>query len=238
MMFQGSAHVGEEGYIRLLQQVGGRNINGLTSGSDPLLPDAASQSAGEGALAGGRSHGVSARYPLPAEIGGQARHRQNERATLVDAAPTAGCWKCSTALSTPQSPYFNTPFGRVADLDRLTLEDVRQFFLRWYGPNNATLVIGGDIQPAQTLAWVERYFAALPPSPTQTSPVVRPVTLKKSRYRTLVDRVSEPMLVLAYPTVSAREPDFEALDLLADQLGARPAACCSDNCSKAAGWSR
>ncbi|WP_250894644.1 insulinase family protein, partial [Aeromonas dhakensis] len=61
-------------------------------------------------------------------------------------------------LYPPNHPYFNTPFGRAADLDRLTLEDVRQFFLRWYGPNNATLVIGGDIQPAQTLAWVERYF--------------------------------------------------------------------------------
>ncbi|WP_250895083.1 insulinase family protein, partial [Aeromonas dhakensis] len=48
---------------------------------------------------------------------------------------------------------------------------------------------------------------------------VRPVTLKKSRYRTLTDRVAEPLLVLAYPTVSASDPGVEALDLLADQLG-------------------
>lgn len=221
MMFQGSAHVGEEGYIRLLQQVGGRNINGLTSRDQTRYYQTLPANQLEKVLwleADRMGFLLDTLYQQKLEA--KRDIAKNERATLVDAAPYGRVLEVlNRTLYPPNHPYFNTPFGRVADLDRLTLEDVRQFFLRWYGPNNATLVIGGDIQPAQTLAWVERYFAALPPSPTQTSPVMRPVTLKKSRYRTLVDRVSEPMLVLAYPTVSAREPDFEALDLLADQLG-------------------
>ncbi len=239
MMFQGSAHVGEEGYIRLLQQVGGRNINGLTSRDQTRYYQTLPANQLEKVLwleadrMGFCSIPSTSRNWRPSAI---SPRTSVPPWWMLPLRPGAG--GAQPHSLPPNHPYFNTPFGRVADLDRLTQEDVRQFFLRWYGPNNATLVIGGDIQPAQTLAWVERYFAALPPSPTQTSPVVRPVTLKKSRYRTLVDRVSEPMLVLAYPTVSAREPDFEALDLLADQLGAQPAACCSDNCSKVAGWSR
>lgn len=62
MMFQGSAHVGKLGHTRLLQQVGGRGINGLTTlGSDPLLPDGAGQPVGKSALAGVGSDGLSAR---------------------------------------------------------------------------------------------------------------------------------------------------------------------------------
>ncbi|ATL99727.1 peptidase M16 [Aeromonas sp. CA23] len=221
MMFQGSAHVGEEGHIRLLQQVGGRDINGLTTRDQTRYYQTVPANQLEKVLwleADRMGFLLDTLYQQ--KFDAKRDVVRNERADLVD-TPAYGrvLEVLNRTLYPPNHPYFNTPFGRMADLERLTLEDVRQFFLRWYGPNNATLVIGGDIQPAQTLAWVERYFGALSPAPGQARSVPRPVALKKSRYRTLTAPVQDPMLVLAYPTVSARDPGFEALDLLADQLG-------------------
>ncbi|WP_309266660.1 M16 family metallopeptidase [Aeromonas salmonicida] len=221
MMFQGSAHVGKLGHTRLLQQVGGRGINGLTTRDQTRYYQTVPANQLEKVLwLESDRMGFLLDNLYQQKFDAKRDVAKNERAEFVD-GPAYGRVSevLNRTLYPPNHPYFNTPFGRVEDLDRLTLEDVRQFFLRWYGPNNATLVIGGDIQPAQTLAWVERYFGTLPAGPKLSRSVTRPVALKKSRYRTLVDQVAEPMLVLAYPTVSAREPGFEALDLLADQLG-------------------
>ena len=221
MMFQGSAHVREEGHIRLLQQVGGRDINGLTTRDQTRYYQTVPANQLEKVLwleSDRMGFLLDALYQQTFDA--KRDVVRNERADLVDTLAYGRVLEVlNRTLYPPNHPYFNTPFGRMADLDRLTLEDVRQFFLRWYGPNNATLVIGGDIQPAQTLAWVERYFGTLSPAPGQARSVPRPVALKKSRYRTLTAQVQDPMLVLAYPTVSARDPGFEALDLLADQLG-------------------
>ncbi|WP_287146833.1 pitrilysin family protein [Aeromonas sp.] len=221
MMFQGSAHVREEGHIRLLQQVGGRDINGLTTRDQTRYYQTVPANQLEKVLwleSDRMGFLLDALYQQTFDA--KRDVVRNERADLVDTLAYGRVLEVlNRTLYPPNHPYFNTPFGRMADLDRLTLEDVRQFFLRWYGPNNATLVIGGDIQPAQTLAWVERYFGALSPAPGQARSVPRPVALKKSRYRTLTAQVQDPMLVLAYPTVSAQDPGFEALDLLADQLG-------------------
>ncbi|MFQ2383184.1 M16 family metallopeptidase [Aeromonas dhakensis] len=221
MMFQGSAHAGEEGHNRLLQQMGSKDVNGWTQEDQTRYFQTLPANQLEKVLwleADRMGFLLDTLYQQKLDV--QRDIIKNERANLIEDQPYGRFYEAlNRTLYPPNHPYFNTPFGRAADLDRLTLEDVRQFFLRWYGPNNATLVIGGDIQPAQTLAWVERYFGALPATPAQTRPLVRPVTLKKSRYRTLTDRVAEPLLVLAYPTVSASDPGVEALDLLADQLG-------------------
>ena len=50
--------------------------------------------------------------------------------------------------------------GYLADLDRVDVNDLKQFFLRWYGPNNATLTIAGDVKPAEVLKLAEKYFEA------------------------------------------------------------------------------
>ncbi|PTT46610.1 M16 family metallopeptidase, partial [Aeromonas sp. HMWF014] len=177
MMFQGSAHVREEGHIRLLQQVGGRDINGLTTRDQTRYYQTVPANQLEKVLwleSDRMGFLLDALYQQTFDA--KRDVVRNERADLVDTLAYGRVLEVlNRTLYPPNHPYFNTPFGSMADLDRLTLEDVRQFFLRWYGPNNATLVIGGDIQPAQTLAWVERYFGALSPAPGQARSVPRPV---------------------------------------------------------------
>jgi zinc protease len=56
-------------------------------------------------------------------------------------------------------------YGDLKDLDAATLDDVKKFFTTYYAPNNAALVVVGDFDPAQTKAWIEKYFAPLPSTP-------------------------------------------------------------------------
>lgn len=57
----------------------------------------------------------------------------------------------------------------MEDLDRVDVNDLKQFFLRWYGPNNATLTLGGDFDTKQALAWIEQYFGPIPVAPRSPS---------------------------------------------------------------------
>jgi zinc protease len=108
----------------------------------------------------------------------------------------------------------------MEDLDAATLDDVCAFFERWYGAGNATLAIGGDFEPGRALQWVERYFGTIPRGPAVSRPRPRPSKLRNERRLVLEDRVAQPQLSLAWPTVEAWHPDEPALNLLADLLSA------------------
>jgi zinc protease len=98
--------------------------------------------------------------------------------------------------------------------------DLKNFFLRWYGPNNAALTIGGDVKPAEVLKLVEKYFGSIPRGP-EVSPVQVPsVNLTATRYISYVDNYAKlPLLAITYPTVKDYHADKAALQCLAQVLG-------------------
>jgi zinc protease len=116
-------------------------------------------------------------------------------------------------------PYSWPVIGSLADLDAATLEDVREFYRRWYTPNNSTLVIAGDFDPDQARAWVQKYFGEIargpeaaksPPMPARMSRTVR--LMHEDNFATL------PELTLAFPGVEEIHPDRAALEVLARYL--------------------
>ena len=116
-------------------------------------------------------------------------------------------------------PYSWLTIGYLKDLDNSSVQDLKNFFLRWYGPNNATLTVGGDVQPAQVLQLAEKYFGPIkrgPAVPVQQLPA--PV-LTADRYVSYEDNVRFPMLQLVFPTVPHGSPDEVPLDALADIIG-------------------
>src|SRR5262245_62873479 len=125
-----------------------------------------------------------------------------------------------SALYPPGHPYSWPTIGSMADIAAATLEDVARFFRRWYGPNNATLAIGGDFEPAHALELVERWFGGLPSGPAVARPASEPAQLSEARRPVLEDRLQQPQLTLVWPTVPLGHPDEAALDLLADVLSA------------------
>lgn len=88
---------------------------------------------------------------------------KNERRQRYDNVPYGTAFEKLTALAYPEGhPYHHTPIGSMADLDAATLDDARAFFRTYYAPNNAVLSVVGDIDPEQTLAWIEKYFGSIP----------------------------------------------------------------------------
>jgi len=117
-------------------------------------------------------------------------------------------------------PYSWLTIGYIEDLNRSNVNDLKNFFLRWYGPNNATLTIGGDFNPATTLKMVEKYFNAIPRCPAVQPVKVAPVNLTANRYASYTDNYAKlPLLVIDYPTVPDFTKDAPALDCLAEILG-------------------
>ncbi|GAA3938080.1 pitrilysin family protein [Hymenobacter algoricola] len=116
-------------------------------------------------------------------------------------------------------PYSWLTIGYLADLDRSNVQDLKNFFLRWYGPNNATLTVGGDVQPAQVVAMAEKYFGSIKRGPAVKNNVLPTPRLTQDRYVSYQDNVRFPMLQLVFPTVPQNHPDEVALDALAAIIG-------------------
>ncbi len=145
---------------------------------------------------------------------------KNERAFRIDNVPYGRVNETINQALYPEGhPYSWPVIGYVDDLDRVDVGDLKQFFSRWYGPNNATLTIGGDLDVQQTLAWVKKYFGDIPEGPTIPAADPQPVTLEADRFVTLEDKVSQPVLVMSFPTSTPETDTSTRLSVLANVLG-------------------
>jgi len=116
-------------------------------------------------------------------------------------------------------PYHWPTIGFHEDLDAANLEDVKDFFLRYYKPNNASICITGDIIPKQTLELIEKYFSDLPPGPPVERIKNMDSPLQGSSELLLYDNVSLPRLTILWPSVSRFHKDEAPLSILAGILG-------------------
>jgi zinc protease len=145
---------------------------------------------------------------------------QNERRQGVDNQPYGRADEIISAAMYPSThPYSWPVIGSLADLQAASVEDVKAFFRLYYAPNNATLAITGDFDPAQTKAWIAKYFSGVP----RGKAIVRPkvparTTLPAEKRLVFEDHVQIPRLYLSWPTVGENSDDQYALDVLADIL--------------------
>jgi len=146
---------------------------------------------------------------------------KNERGQRYDNAPYGLANEAISKNLYPYGhPYSWMTIGYLEDLNRSDVNDLKNFFLRWYGPNNATLTIGGDVKPAEVMKLVEKYFGAIPRGPEVKPVQVPAVLVDKERYVTHVDNYARlPRLYVALPSVPNYHPDMVALDCLAEILG-------------------
>jgi zinc protease len=114
--------------------------------------------------------------------------------------------------------------GYMTDLQRATVEDVKNFFRVYYAPTNATLAIVGDFDPAQAKAWVHKYFSDLPTGKPITRPKVVAPVMSAEKRMTFEDRVQVPHLLLSWVTVGDDNKDGDALQFLAQVLSGQRTA--------------
>jgi len=118
-----------------------------------------------------------------------------------------------------RSPYRWNTCGFMEDLERITLDEARAYFHTYYAPNNAVLVLAGDVAPEPTFALVERYFGRIPRRPPP-APVDGREPAQEGMRRTIVRKAAElPAVLIGWHGVRVAEPDRAALDVLERLLG-------------------
>ena len=149
---------------------------------------------------------------------------KNERRQSYENQPYGMVYDYLPKLLFPAGHSYSWPvIGSMKDLSAASLEDVKDFFRRYYAPNNATLVVAGDVKPDDVRAFVRKYFSDIPRGPAIERPVPAPFTVKDTAI-VLEDRVQLPRLYLNWHTVKGWHGDDAALDIAAYVLaGSRTA---------------
>ncbi len=220
MMFQGSENVADEQHFGLITESGG-TLNGSTNQDRTNYYQTVPSNQLEKMLwLESDRMGYFLDAVTPEKFENQRETVKNERGQNYDNRPYGLLReRVNEALFPEGHPYSWLTIGYIEDLNRATLDDLKRFFLRWYGPNNAVITIGGDIDKAQTLEWVQKYFAPIPAGPAVEDPVYTPVTLDEDRYISMEDNVALPLVYMSWPTVHVNHPDEAPLDVLMSILG-------------------
>ncbi len=237
ILFQESQHLGPDQFFRRIQEVGG-TLNGGTWEDGTIYYEVVPRNALETVL---WMESDRMGWLLGALTQDSFQNQQNvvmnEKKQSYDNRPYGYTnYVIGKALYPEGHPYNWQVIGSLPDIAGATLDDVRQFFTTWYGPNNATLVIAGDISATEALPLVEKYFgeirrrADVAPIVRQPGAVSRAVgseefaglSMKDGRmperlyYRDRLAKV--PQLVMVWPTVPSQHEDEAPLAYLADML--------------------
>ncbi|RKR81300.1 zinc protease [Mucilaginibacter gracilis] len=221
MMFEGSDHVKDKQHFKLITEAGG-TLNGSTNldrtnyfetvPSNQLEKMLWLESDRMGFL-------LNAVTQEKFEI--QRATVKNERGQNYDNRPYGLMSEYVSKNLYPYGhPYSWLTIGYIEELNKVGVNDLKNFFLRWYNPNNATLTIAGDINAKQTIAWVEKYFGPIPRGPVAAKMHLPPPVLTADRYVSYTDNYAQlPLLSITYPGVEAYNKDEAALDALAAIIG-------------------
>ncbi|WP_273446438.1 M16 family metallopeptidase [Neolewinella agarilytica] len=145
---------------------------------------------------------------------------KNEKRQSVDNRPYGhNSYAIGKNLYPKDHPYNWQVIGSLEDLDAATLDDVKEFFRRWYVPNNVTLTIAGDFDPGQAREWVEKYFNEIPEGEEVKRMEKRPGQLTEVISVYHEDNFARvPQLTMVWPTVEQYHPDAYALDVLFESM--------------------
>lgn len=233
MMFQGSKNVADEQHFKVVTQSGG-NLNGTTNSDRTHYYQTVPKNQLEKVLwLESDRMGFLLEAITAEKFEVQRATVKNERGQSVDNRPYGRLNETVNQMIFPREhPYSWPVIGYMEDLDRGTVTDLKEFFSRWYGPNNAVITIGGDIDEGQTLAWINQYFGTLNRGPEVKSFVKNIISIEDNRYYSFTDNVSLPLLYISFPTIYAMHDDEPALDVLANILGGGPTSLLYKNLVK------
>jgi zinc protease len=225
MLFQGSEHVGDEQHFRMVQEAGG-TLNGSTTTDRTNYFEVLPSNQLELAMwLESDRMGFLLPAMTQAKLDNQRDVVKNERRQNYENRPYGQAeGVIAAAMYPPEHPYSWITIGSQEDLTAASLDDVKGFFKRWYGPNNATVAVGGDVKTEEVLALAKKYFGTLPRGPEVDKPAPRPVKLAEPKRLIMEDRVKLPELQISWPGVPSYAADEPALDALASILAANKSA--------------
>lgn len=222
MLFQGSKHVGEDKHFEILKKVGASFVNGTTNTDRTNYFETVPSHQLETAL---WMESDRMGYLLPllnkTSLDNQIEVVRNERRQRVDNVPYGSTYMATNRALYPDGhPYKHGVIGRHEDLAAASLDDVKNFYKKWYVPANATLAVAGDFDTAEAKKLIEKWFGSFPKSERpQHKPVPMPVG--KHHREEVVDNFAKLRRVsYVWHTPAFYKPGDAELDILGHALGA------------------
>lgn len=219
MMFEGSAHVPEGAHSKIISNAGG-NLNGTTNSDRTNYFQNVPSTALDMALwmesdRMGHLLGAIDQKVLDEQRGVvQNEKRQGEN------QPYGQVWeKLGRAMYPKGHPYHHSTIGSMADLNAASLDDVKTWFRTWYGPNNAVLVLAGDIDVETAKAKVARYFGDIPAGPTMAQPAVDVAQRPADTREVMQDQVPQARIYRVWNVAQTGTRDLDQLQVLSQVLG-------------------
>jgi predicted Zn-dependent peptidase len=227
MMFKGSRHVADGQHWALLERAGARggtDVNGTTAHDRTNFFEQVPSHQLELALwLESERMGTLLETLTQEKLDNQREVVKNERRQGMDNQPYGSWYEEMLARVFPAGhPYHHSIIGSMDDLSAATLDDVRGFFRTWYAPNNAVLVVAGDIDLARTRAMVRRHFGWIPrgPEPPPLARMALPPLIGAPARAVIADPHAHAAAVyLGFRMPAHRDPDGPAVVLLAGMIG-------------------
>ena len=219
LMFEGSKHVPEGQFDILLEGAGGDNNGSTTNDRTNYVIDLPSNALELALYLESDRMAYLLDTMSPQRVDGQRDVVKNERRQSYENRPYGmASIELDKMLWPATHPYSWPTIGHMEDLTAASYEDVVEFFKKYYAPNNASLVIAGDIDFDRTRALVEKWFGEIPRG-TAVEPVAPPAAILTGvQKKTLTDKVSLPRLYLAWLTPRFYAPGDSALDVASSVL--------------------
>ncbi len=221
MMFEGSKHLADKEHFKMVSTAGG-DMNGFTERDKTTYFETLPSNYLEmGLYLESDRMGFLLDSLTTKKFEIQRATVKNEKSQNVENQPYAIAFEeeINKILYPDRHPYSWPVIGYVDDLNRASVEDVRNFFLRWYGPNNAILSLSGDFVTADAIKLVDKYFGDLKPCPEVKKMRVPLNVLPTDKYTAYKDKIYLPLNLRVYPTVPQYHRDEAALDLLSIMMG-------------------
>ena len=213
LMFKGSAHVEPEQHMRIIEAMGGVSnayttedvtVYIQTIPSNYLARTMWLEADRMGGLNISQEHFTAEREVV-----------KEERRVRVDNAPYGKVWEDLAAAAFTVHPYRHSVIGSMEDLDKATVEDVREFFHAYYRPDNATMVLVGDLSPDEAVRLAQQYFGGIerPKQPIARINVTEPPQKAERRLTKSYDNTPLPAVLMGYHMPANFAPDSYPLDI-------------------------
>lgn len=221
LLFLESENLGKGGLDKMTARIGGSGANGSTSRDRTNYLQTVPKDALEKMIwAEADKLGWFINTVTEPVLAKEKQVVKNEKRQGVDNVPYGhASYVIDKALYPADHPHNWQVIGSLEDLQNATLADVKEFYRRWYVPNNVTLIIAGDFDTVQAKKWVEKYFGEI-----KRGEEVKPLEKRPGVVKTITKLYHEdnfarlPELTMAWATVEDFNPDAYALDVLASYL--------------------
>ena len=222
LLFLESENLGKGGLDKMSAKIGGSGANGSTSRDRTNYLQTVPKDALEKMIwAEADKLGYFINTVTAPVLAKEKQVVKNEKRQSVDNRPYGhNQYVIGKNLYPKDHPYNWQVIGSLEDLQNATLQDVKNFYKKWYVPNNATLVLSGDLNIEQATKWVHTYFDEIPKGTKEITPLEkRPGFVKETKFLYYEDNFARvPQLTMVWPTVEAYHPDSYALDVLSEYL--------------------